>query len=229
MRKTCSKYQKDNSQGEEESDNEILSLQDENKDLFEIPINFIPIENIESFTNEYTHSTYEKTNLHDIFKNINEYIETDFTGSPEHEYESDNPIYEKHSQLIELFKNAFKGIIFSTKNSIGNINSSIALEAMKIENDNPTSESIQICGDAIYTLFQKYLSHWLPSVKELRKKITEELDLYVKCTIDDDDYLLNLEDDIFKIILLYDEIKLWNVSTIWIWSLFEKKLKLRIL
>lgn len=39
-----------------------------------------------------------KKYLHDIFKNINGYIETDFTGSPEHEYESDNPIYEKHSQ-----------------------------------------------------------------------------------------------------------------------------------
>ena len=81
--------------------------------------------------------------------------------------------------MIELFKLAFRGISFSMKTSIGEANAMVTAEALNIDSLFPASETIKICGEQLYILFQNFLNGVLPSVKQIRIKVAETLYQYI--------------------------------------------------
>ena len=63
----------------------------------------------------------------------------------------------------------------------------VTAEALNIDSLFPASETIKICGEQLYILFQNFLNGVLPSVKQIRIKVAETLYQYINSTIDDDE------------------------------------------
>ena len=88
------------------------------------------------------HNSFNKTDLHDSFKYISGFLDTDCSNCPDFRYDSVEPLYSKQAQLLELFKKAFKGIKFFIKTTVGDVNSSNTKEALNIKGDFPLPATV---------------------------------------------------------------------------------------
>ena len=173
-------------------------MQHENFDqLIERIPDISEIKKPEEFSSEYIHSSFKKNDLHDYFKYINGFIDTDFANCPEENYIGAKPEYEKHAELIELFKQAFKKIRFFVKTSVGDVNATNTRESLNIDGQFPLPLIIKNCGSVLMPLFNSNIEGSLPTVDQLKIKIVDLLCEYAEIIeddekIDDDDEDQNL-------------------------------------
>lgn len=170
----------------EDDESQILFIPNENNDdCFTIPSEISPINNMDHYRTNYIHGSFEKNNLRSHYKNLNGFIQTDFSGCPEGDYDAENPKYEKHAKLFEIFKKAFNGIHFYVKTNVGEVNADIAMESYNIDVDALVPTTVQICGSALVPIFDSYIQNQLPSVEEVRHKVVDCLAEYVQYTFED--------------------------------------------
>lgn len=110
-------------------------------------------------------------------------------------YIADEPKYAKKAQLFEVFKKAFKGIVFNVKSTKGDINEVTTKESSDMNSNVPIPETIQICGSGLLPIFDSFLKNKIPSISEAHHKIVKYLKEYVDHIIDDNDLFDENEDE----------------------------------
>ena len=132
---------------------------------------------ISSFATK-THNHRIQSNVHEYFRYLHGYLNTDMRNSPEHEYQCDEPKFVKKAKLLKMFQITLGRIAFNYHVSIGDINASILAEKFHLTSLLPTDQQVVEAGNSIYRLYNSYFLDEtipFPTQDEVNTKIQELL------------------------------------------------------
>ena len=125
-----------------------------------------------------THNHRIQSNVHEYFRYLHGYLNTDMSNSPENEYRCDEPKFAKKAKLLKMFQVTLGRIAFNYHVSIGDANASILADKFHLTSLLPTDQQVVEAGNSLYRLYNSYfLDETIPFPKqdEINVKIKELL------------------------------------------------------